>query len=72
MPETVADDDEKSDGTHSDDLESAIPETGGVKFGWIRGVLVSYTANMSFHITVSICLNNTAGPNGTLKTPFRS
>lgn len=43
MPETVEDDGEKSDGTPSDDLESAAPldlNKGGVKFGWIRGVLV--------------------------------
>lgn len=45
MPDTVKDDDEGSDGTPTDDVESAAPiesDGGGVKFGWIRGVLVSY------------------------------
>lgn len=45
MPDTVEDDGEGSDGTPSDDLESAVPidsNKEGVKFGWIRGVLVSY------------------------------
>lgn len=45
VPDTVEDDDEGSDGTPSDDLESAVPfesDKGAVKFGWIRGVLVSY------------------------------
>lgn len=43
MPDTVADDGEGSDGTPCDDLESAVPnDKGAVKFGWIRGVLVSY------------------------------
>ncbi|XP_072237016.1 solute carrier family 12 member 1 [Leuresthes tenuis] len=47
VPETVKDDDETSDGTPSDDLESAIlPEKGGVKFGWIRGVLVRCMLNI--------------------------
>lgn len=41
MPETVEDDSE-SIGAPSDDLESAVPDDNkGVKFGWIRGVLVS-------------------------------
>lgn len=45
MPDTVQDDDEGSDVTPTDDVESAAPiesDGGGVKFGWIRGVLVSY------------------------------
>lgn len=45
MPDTVEDDGQGSDGTPSDDLESAAPadsDKGVVKFGWIRGVLVSY------------------------------
>lgn len=44
VPDTVEDDDEGSNGTPSDDLESAVPidsNKGVVKFGWIRGVLVS-------------------------------
>lgn len=46
--DTVEDDDEGSDGTPSDDLESAVPtdsNKGAVKFGWIRGVLVSYVGS---------------------------
>ncbi|KAM9766038.1 solute carrier family 12 member 1 [Menidia menidia] len=47
VPETVQDDGETSDGTPSEDLESAIiPEKGGVKFGWIRGVLVRCMLNI--------------------------
>lgn len=45
MPDTVEDDSEESIGHFSDDLESAVPTDNikeGVKFGWIRGVLVSY------------------------------
>lgn len=48
MPDTVQDDDEGSDGTPIDDVESAAPidnNKGGVKFGWIRGVLVSYVGS---------------------------
>lgn len=46
MPETVEDDSEGSIQTRSDDLESADPIDNvngkdAVKFGWIRGVLVS-------------------------------
>lgn len=43
MPDTVEDDSEASIGTPSDDLESAVlvDDTKAVKFGWIRGVLVS-------------------------------
>lgn len=44
MPDTVEDDSEGSIGTRSDDLESAVPidnNKEAVKFGWIRGVLVS-------------------------------
>lgn len=43
VPETVEDDSEESIGTPSDDLESAVPidNKKEVKFGWIRGVLVS-------------------------------
>lgn len=47
MPETVEDDCEKSDGTPSEDLESAVPldsSKGAIRFGWIRGVLVSLGA----------------------------
>lgn len=45
MPDTVEDGEEGSDVTPTDDVESAAPiesDGGGVKFGWIRGVLVSY------------------------------
>ena len=48
MPDTVEDDGEGSDGTPSDDVESAPPidnKSGAVKFGWIRGVLVSYVGS---------------------------
>lgn len=48
VPDTVQDDDEQSDATPSDDLESAVPidsDKGAVKFGWIRGVLVSYSGS---------------------------
>lgn len=49
VPDTVEDDDESDDGTPSDDLESAVPieenKGGAVKFGWIRGVLVSYVGS---------------------------
>lgn len=43
MPDTVEDDSDASIGTPSDDLESAVlvDDTKAVKFGWIRGVLVS-------------------------------
>lgn len=44
VPETVRDDGEGSEGTPSDDVESAAPidaQKGAVRFGWIRGVLVS-------------------------------
>uniref|UniRef100_A0A8D3DRY3 Solute carrier family 12 member 1 n=1 Tax=Scophthalmus maximus TaxID=52904 RepID=A0A8D3DRY3_SCOMX len=43
------DDGEGSDGTPSDDLESAVPtksNKGPVKFGWIRGVLVRCMLNI--------------------------
>lgn len=50
VPDTVEDDAEGSDGTPSDDLESAMPpdenKGGGVKFGWIRGVLVRCMLNI--------------------------
>lgn len=47
VPDTVEDDGEGSDGTPSDDLESAVPtEIGAVKFGWIRGVLVRCMLNI--------------------------
>lgn len=49
VPETVQDDDEGSDVTPTDDVESAAPiekAQGGVKFGWIRGVLVSYAGSL--------------------------
>lgn len=45
VPDTVEDEGEGSDGTPDDDVESAPVVTnkgGAVKFGWIRGVLVSY------------------------------
>lgn len=46
VPDTVEDDGEGSSGTPCDpDLESAVPKEGGVKFGWIRGVLVSYVGS---------------------------
>ncbi|XP_070687017.1 solute carrier family 12 member 1 [Pempheris klunzingeri] len=48
VPDTVADDGKESDGTPSDDLESAIPPDSNkaVKFGWIRGVLVRCMLNI--------------------------
>ncbi|XP_029312620.1 solute carrier family 12 member 1 isoform X2 [Cottoperca gobio] len=47
VPDTVEDDEEGSDGTPSDDLESAVPtEKGGIKFGWIRGVLIRCMLNI--------------------------
>uniref|UniRef100_A0A4W6CBW2 Solute carrier family 12 member 3 n=1 Tax=Lates calcarifer TaxID=8187 RepID=A0A4W6CBW2_LATCA len=49
VPDTVEDDVEGSDGTPSDDLESAVPidsKKGAVKFGWIRGVLVRCMLNI--------------------------
>ncbi|XP_012732601.2 solute carrier family 12 member 1 [Fundulus heteroclitus] len=49
VPETVTDNDEGSEGTPSDDLESAAPsdaKDGGIKFGWIRGVLVRCMLNI--------------------------
>ncbi|XP_049457361.1 solute carrier family 12 member 1 [Epinephelus fuscoguttatus] len=49
VPDTVEDDGEGSDGTPSDDLESAVPvdsNRGVVKFGWIRGVLVRCMLNI--------------------------
>uniref|UniRef100_A0A671XXM7 Solute carrier family 12 member 1 n=1 Tax=Sparus aurata TaxID=8175 RepID=A0A671XXM7_SPAAU len=48
VPDTVADDGEGSSGTPYDpDLESAVPiDKGGVKFGWIRGVLVRCMLNI--------------------------
>uniref|UniRef100_A0A3B5BK70 Solute carrier family 12 member 1 n=1 Tax=Stegastes partitus TaxID=144197 RepID=A0A3B5BK70_9TELE len=48
VPDTVQDD-EGSDGTPSDDLESGLPpdsSKGAVKFGWIRGVLVRCMLNI--------------------------
>lgn len=48
VPDTVEDDGQGSEGTPSDDLESAVPsdsDKGVVKFGWIRGVLVSYVGS---------------------------
>lgn len=66
VPDTVEDDDESDDGTPSDDLESAVPieenKGGAVKFGWIRGVLVSYvgsrhsiTARSRGSFTTTVC-----------------
>nr|XP_057945470.1 solute carrier family 12 member 1 isoform X1 [Doryrhamphus excisus] len=49
VPDTVEDDGEGSDGTPSDDVESAVPlnsDKGAVKFGWIRGVLVRCMLNI--------------------------
>ncbi|KAM9366885.1 solute carrier family 12 member 1 [Symphorus nematophorus] len=49
VPDTVEDDGERSDGTPSDDVESAAPtdnSAGAVKFGWIRGVLVRCMLNI--------------------------
>ncbi|KAK0139699.1 Solute carrier family 12 member 1 [Merluccius polli] len=50
VPDTVEDDGESSEGTPSDDLESAIPveknKGGAVKFGWITGVLVRCMLNI--------------------------
>ncbi|KAM7424455.1 hypothetical protein PAMA_000683 [Pampus argenteus] len=49
VPDTVVDGGEGSDGTPSDDVESAEPldsNKGAVKFGWIRGVLVRCMLNI--------------------------
>ncbi|XP_053180321.1 solute carrier family 12 member 1 isoform X2 [Scomber japonicus] len=49
VPDTVQDSGEGSDGTPSDDVESADPivsDKGAVKFGWIRGVLVRCMLNI--------------------------
>ncbi|XP_047437168.1 solute carrier family 12 member 1 [Mugil cephalus] len=49
IPDTVEDDGEGSDGTLSEDLESGTPVEKvqeGVKFGWIRGVLVRCMLNI--------------------------
>ncbi|XP_071384843.1 solute carrier family 12 member 1 [Centroberyx affinis] len=49
VPDTVEDDGEGSEGTPSDDLESAVPidtNKGAVKFGWIKGVLVRCMLNI--------------------------
>ncbi|XP_054626731.1 solute carrier family 12 member 1 isoform X1 [Dunckerocampus dactyliophorus] len=49
VPDTVEDDGEGSDGTRSDDVESAVAldsNKGVVKFGWIRGVLVRCMLNI--------------------------
>ena len=42
VPDTVEDEEQSSEGSPSDDLELAVPVPAGpVKFGWIKGVLVS-------------------------------
>lgn len=79
VPDTV-EDDEKDD---EEDLESAVPtDKGPVKFGWIRGVLVSYAGSwwtpralwkQALYITVTwqeeaMCVYNTAGSRGALET----
>ncbi|XP_060924379.1 solute carrier family 12 member 1 [Limanda limanda] len=49
VPDTVEDDGEGSSGTPSDDLENAVSpkeQKGGVKFGWIRGVLIRCMLNI--------------------------
>ncbi|XP_056463591.1 solute carrier family 12 member 1 [Gadus chalcogrammus] len=50
VPETLADDEESSEGFPSDDLESAVPvekkKGGPIKFGWIKGVLVRCMLNI--------------------------
>ncbi|XP_042262818.1 solute carrier family 12 member 1 [Thunnus maccoyii] len=49
VPDTVDDSGDGSDGTPSDDVESAEPienNSGAVKFGWIRGVLVRCMLNI--------------------------
>uniref|UniRef100_A0A8D0AMN0 Solute carrier family 12 member 1 n=1 Tax=Sander lucioperca TaxID=283035 RepID=A0A8D0AMN0_SANLU len=48
LQELHDDDGDGSDGTPSDDLESAVPtdDKGAVKFGWIRGVLVRCMLNI--------------------------
>lgn len=49
VPDTVEDDDEGSDKTPSDDVESTAAfevEKGAVKFGWIRGVLIRCMLNI--------------------------
>ncbi|XP_069561800.1 solute carrier family 12 member 1 isoform X1 [Brachyistius frenatus] len=49
VPDTVEDDDEGSNVNLDEDLESAVPNDnnkGGVKFGWIRGVLVRCMLNI--------------------------
>uniref|UniRef100_A0A8C4ZV45 Solute carrier family 12 member 1 n=1 Tax=Gadus morhua TaxID=8049 RepID=A0A8C4ZV45_GADMO len=50
LPDTLADDEESSEGFPSDDLESAVPvekkKGGPIKFGWIKGVLVRCMLNI--------------------------
>ncbi|XP_053720428.1 solute carrier family 12 member 1 isoform X1 [Synchiropus splendidus] len=49
VPDTVEDDDEGSDKSPSEDVESAAAfeaEKGAVKFGWIRGVLIRCMLNI--------------------------
>uniref|UniRef100_A0A8C5AKM9 Solute carrier family 12 member 1 n=1 Tax=Gadus morhua TaxID=8049 RepID=A0A8C5AKM9_GADMO len=50
VPDTLADDEESSEGFPSDDLESAVPvekkKGGPIKFGWIKGVLVRCMLNI--------------------------
>lgn len=50
MPDILEDDSEESIGTPSDDMESAFPvdDKKAVKFGWIRGVLVSCAGFLVF------------------------
>lgn len=70
MPETVQDDDEGSDVTPTDDVESAAPiesNSGGVKFGWIRGVLVSYVRLSPLYRSCLSVYNQFKGGSGSLK-----
>ncbi|XP_028984649.1 solute carrier family 12 member 1 isoform X2 [Betta splendens] len=49
VPDTLEDNGRESDDTPSDDLESALPtdsNSGAVKFGWIKGVLVRCMLNI--------------------------
>lgn len=69
MPDTVEDDDEGSDGTPSDDLESAAPiesKNETVKFGWMKGVLVSYVRSWVCFIEAG-SLYKIVGPSGAFK-----
>lgn len=67
MPDTVEDDGEGSDGTPSDDLESADPiesKKDTVKFGWIKGVLVSCVRSWVCFIEAGVAVHNCGAKQG--------